>query len=197
MNLASFLIFCLIVTFSPGPTNILILNTVQNFGINTVKRYILGATISFGMLLAGSVVLNSALAAVVPILSVVRVIGTLYMLYLAYQIFKMDASKETTARAATFLTGFLMQLINPKVVLFALTVIPSHVMPYYQSPQVLSVFVAAVTVIGFLAFAAWALFGRFLGGVTRKSHKASNVIMAMFLVYSAVSVSGLLDFMKR
>lgn len=32
MDIASFIIYCFIVTFTPGPTNIVILSTVHNYG---------------------------------------------------------------------------------------------------------------------------------------------------------------------
>ncbi|WP_199616151.1 LysE family translocator [Paenibacillus alkalitolerans] len=195
MNITSFIMYCMIVTFTPGPTNILILNSVQNFGLKKVMQFISGATIAFGALLAASVMLSSALAAVVPnILSVVQIIGTFYMLYLAYLISKMDVSKEPSNQASSFLSGFLLQLINPKVILFTMTVIPSYVMPHYKSPHILSVFVAVVTVIGFSAFVMWALFGTLIRGVAQRFQKAANLIMALFLVYSAIMVSGLVDF---
>ena len=88
-----------------------------------------------------------------------RIIGGIYMLYLAYQIYKMSESELNDEQAITFWGGFFMQLLNPKVVVFTMTIIPSFIMPYDTSIQVLSVSVLAVTIIGFLAFVTWVLFG--------------------------------------
>lgn len=49
MNITSFLIYCFIVTFTPGPTNIVILSTVHNFGTKKAMHYTYGATIAFGL----------------------------------------------------------------------------------------------------------------------------------------------------
>lgn len=58
MNITSFLIYCIIVTFTPGPTNIVILSAAQNFGTKKTMEYVYGATIGFGLLLATSALLN-------------------------------------------------------------------------------------------------------------------------------------------
>lgn len=187
MNMTSFLIYCVIVTFTPGPTNIVILSTVQGFGIKKAMEYSYGATIAFGALLAISAVLNTMLVAVIPkILIVMQIIGTLYILYLAYQIYKMDTSGSTENQVATFRSGFIMQFVNPKVVLFTMTVIPSFIMPYYTDPHVLTIFVAIITVIGFLAFVTWVLFGAIFRELLQKYQKLVNVSMSLFLVYSAI-----------
>ena len=50
-------------------------------------EYTYGATIAFGALLAISTILNTMLVAVMPkILMLMQMIGTLYILYLAYQV---------------------------------------------------------------------------------------------------------------
>lgn len=116
------------------------------------------------------------------------------MLYLAYQIYKMDASEVNVKQTASFMSGFLMQFVNPKVILFTLTVIPSFVMPYYSSSLSLAIFVLIVTIIGFLAFATWVICGTVFKGFLQKYQKATNTIMALFLVYSAIMVSGIVDF---
>ncbi|MNI89983.1 cysteine/O-acetylserine exporter [compost metagenome] len=82
--------------------------------------------------------------------------------------------------------------MNPKVILFTLTVIPSYILPYYRSPLAMTVFVAVITVIGFLAFMAWLVFGTVFRTFLLKHRRAANTVMALFLVYSAVMASGLL-----
>lgn len=194
MNIASFLIYCIVVTFTPGPTNIVILSTVHNYGTRKAMEYTYGAGIAFSLLLAISAMLNTVLMGIVPkILSVMQVIGSIYIIYLAYHIYKMDSSESNAKQTATFVSGFLMQFINPKVVLFTMTVIPGFVLPYYTAPSILAMFVAVIAVIGFLAFVTWVLFGTIFREFLQKHQKIVNIIMALFLVYSAIMVSGVVE----
>jgi cysteine/O-acetylserine efflux protein len=198
MNITSFFIYCIIVTFTPGPTNIVILSTAHNFGTKKAMEYSYGATIAFGLLLGISAMLNTVLISVIPkILIVMQIIGSFYILYLAYQIYKMDVSESTEIQTGTFASGFLMQFVNPKVMLFTMTVIPSFVMPYYTTPLALAVFAGFITIIGFCAFVTWVLFGVIFKEFLQKHQKTVNVVMALFLVYSAIMVSGVVELIKR
>ena len=115
---------------------------------------------AFGMLLASSAFLNHLLAGILPsILHVMQIVGSLYMLYLAYQIYKMGSSEEAPKQATGFVSGLIMQFVNPKVILFTFTVIPSYVLPYYDTSLSTVLFVCLITLIGFLAFTSWVVFG--------------------------------------
>ncbi|MRN53166.1 LysE family translocator [Paenibacillus monticola] len=193
MNITSFFIYCIVVTFTPGPTNIVILSSVHHFGTKKAMEYVGGATIAFGLLLAASAMLNHMLAGVIPnILSVMQIIGSVYMLYLAYQIYRMSSAETKPKQTANFVSGLLMQFVNPKVLLFTLTVIPSYVMPYYTSSLASLVFVIIITIIGFLAFTTWVVFGAVFRSFLHNHQKVINTLMALFLVYSAMMVSGIL-----
>ncbi|GKU84133.1 LysE family translocator [Niallia sp. NCCP-28] len=189
MNIASLLIYCFIVTFTPGPTNIVILSTVYNLGTRKALQYAYGATIAFGLLLVVSAFLNSILVTIIPkILYGMQIIGSLYMIYLAYQIYKMDKSKGPVNKTGTFISGFLMQFLNPKVVIFTMTVIPSYIMPYYKTMPALTYSVIAITIIGCLAFITWVLFGTIFKEFLQKHNKAVNIMMALFIVYAAAMI---------
>lgn len=197
MNITSFLVYCFIVTFTPGPTNVVILSTVHNVGTKKALEYAYGATVAFGLLLGISAMLNTVLVTVIPkILIVMQIIGSFYMLYLAYLIYKMNVSESSETHTATFVSGFLMQFVNPKVILFTMTVIPSFVMPYYTNLTMLAIFVIGITIIGFLAFITWILFGTIFKQFLKKYQKTVNIIMALFLVYSAIIVSGIVELIK-
>jgi cysteine/O-acetylserine efflux protein len=186
MNFTSFLIYCIIITFTPGPTNIVILSTAHNLGMKKAMQFTYGATIAFGLLLVISAVLNTVLLTILPkILIVMKILGSGYMVYLAYQIYKMDTSKPTVHQSGTFMSGFLMQFLNPKVVLFTMTVIPSFILPFYISKPAVTAGVMVITVIGFMAFTTWVLFGTIFKKILLRYNKAANVIMALFLAYSA------------
>lgn len=62
MNILSFIIYCIVVTFTPGPTNIVILSSVQHHGARKTMGYVGGATLAFGLLLTASALLNRLLA---------------------------------------------------------------------------------------------------------------------------------------
>jgi threonine/homoserine/homoserine lactone efflux protein len=189
MNITSFLMYCIIITFTPGPTNIVILSTVHHFGAKKAMEYTYGATIAFGLLLAFSAIMNTLLITIIPKISIVmQITGSLYMLYLAYKIYKADTSKPTVNQSGTFQSGFLMQFLNPKVVLFTMTVIPSFILPYYTAMNAVTISVLAITLIGFLAFITWVLFGKIFKQFLQQHSKIVNVMMAIFLAYSAVMI---------
>lgn len=189
MNITSFLIYCIIVTFTPGPTNIVILSTVHNLGTKKAMEYTYGATIAFGILLVISSMLNTILLEIIPkILIIMQVIGSLYMFYLAYQICRRDSSKPAVEETGTFRSGFLMQFLNPKVVLFTMTVIPSFIMPHYTALPAVTISVIAITLIGFLAFITWVLFGTIFKVFLQNHSKIVNIMMAIFLAYSAMII---------
>ncbi|TYS89857.1 LysE family translocator [Rossellomorea aquimaris] len=186
MNFTSFLIYCIIITVTPGPTNIVILSTAHNLGTKKAMQFTYGATIAFGLLLVISAILNTVLLTILPkILIVMKILGSGYMFYLAYQIYRMDTSKPTVNQSGTFMSGFLMQFLNPKVVLFTMTVIPSFILPFYVSKPAVTAGVIVITVIGFMAFTTWVLFGTIFKKFLLRYNKAANVIMALFLAYSA------------
>jgi len=189
MDFISFLIYCFIVTFTPGPTNIVILSTVHNYGTKKAMEYTYGATIAFGLLLALSAVLNTVILSVIPkVLVGMQIVGTIYMLYLAYQIYKNDTPELANHKTGTFISGFLMQFLNPKVLLFAMTVIPTLVLPYYTNVSAVSLSVIVITIIGFLAFITWVLFGVIFKKFLQRNKKVVHAVMALSLVCVTVMI---------
>ncbi|RJX37970.1 LysE family translocator [Paenibacillus pinisoli] len=189
MSLTSFLIYCIIATITPGPTNIVILSTVHRFGSKKAMEYTYGATLGLGLLLMISATLNTWLIAYLPkIMVVMQIIGTLYMLYLAYLIYRMDVSKAVSNQAASFWSGIMMQFLNPKVVLYSLTVIPAFILPHYSSSSARICGIAVVTLIGFLAFLTWVLFGAMFKTFLLKHKRIVNICMALSLAYAAIMI---------
>ncbi|PQP84991.1 lysine transporter LysE [Paenibacillus sp. PCH8] len=193
MNITFFLIYCIVVTFTPGPSNIVILSSTQKIGARKTMPYVGGATLAFGLLLAASAYLNHLLAAVMPgILKVMQIVGCVYMLYLAYQVYKMGSTENAPKQVTGFWNGLIMQFVNPKVVLFTFTVIPSYVLPYYDSSLSSLLFVLLITLIGFLAYSSWVVFGTVFRSLLNRHQKLLSILMALFLLYSAIIVSGVI-----
>ena len=189
MNITSFLMYCFIITVTPGPTNIVILSTTQHFGIKRGLHFSYGSTIAFFILLVLSAFLNTLFSTWIPrVLLIMQIIGTTYMIYLAYQIYKMDTSSDSNNKTGNFSSGFLLQFLNPKVVLFTMTVIPSFILPYYNSFLALSLSVITITIIGLIAFLLWVLFGAIFKQFLQDHKKIVNGFMALCLIYAAVMI---------
>jgi cysteine/O-acetylserine efflux protein len=196
MNITFFLFYCLLVTIAPGPTNIIILSTLHNNGIKKALEFCYGAILSFGIVLVLSVLLNSFLTTFLPnILFFMQIIGSVYMLYLAYLIFNMHSTPSNKKEFGNFKIGFFMQFINPKVLIFSLTLFPSFVMPYYSSIYQLVGFAFIVTLIGGISFFSWILFGSLLKTFLNKYQRFVNVFMSLFLIYCAYIISGIENYL--
>ena len=194
MNFVFFLLYCCLMIITPGPTNIMILTTVHNYGVKRAFEFSIGASFAFFVLLSISVIFNSLLINYLPnIIVILQVVGAMYMLYLAYQILKINNTSKKENQFSSFKTGFFMQFVNPKPVLFALTVFPSFILPYYTSFWYLTLFVVLITIIACLAFLSWILFGKVLKSFLDKYNKLVNNIMAIFLIICAVVISGIFN----
>ncbi|NDV24450.1 LysE family transporter [Desulfovibrio sp. JC022] len=194
MNLAAFLAYSIVVTFTPGPSNIVIFSTAQNHGYRKALEFVAGATVAFGLLLSLSAALNSYLFSIIPqVQTIMAIIGTTYMLYLAWKILHMDDGGKSD-QSGGFMTGFTMQFINPKVVLFTLTVIGSFVIPAFSDPLDIALFVAILTFIGFCAYSSWVVLGTLFRRYLRPYQKQANIILSLTMIYCAWSISGLQNF---
>ena len=194
MNLVFFVLYCFMMTASPGHTNIMILSTVHNYGVKRALNFSLGSGVGFFTLLVLCVVFNVILLSYLPkIIFFLQGMGALYMVYLAYSIFKISDAKKNNYNTSTFKTGFLMQFINPKSLIFTLSVFPSFIFPYYNSFLSLSFFIFLITFIACMSFFSWILFGKVLKSFLDKHNRLVNNIMALFLLVCAVIISGILN----
>jgi len=193
MNMMFFLSYCLIMTITPGPNNIMILSMVHQHGIAKAIQFCYGSIMGFGIALALAAIFNAVLTAFIPnVIGVLQWIGSLYMLYLAYQIIRMDGSISSKKEFSSFKKGFLLQFVNPKGVLFCLTVFPSFILPYYSDQTELIFFVFVITGIGAFSFFTWVFFGALLARWMQRYRKSVNGVMATFLVYTAVMILGII-----
>lgn len=121
-------------SFTPGPGNILAMNTTNRFGWKDGKRLILG--ICCGYLCVQTFCtftlyeLNAVLA---PILSVLKYIGGVYMIWLSIHIIRSHPIKDTHDGRASFRTGLLLQLVNVKIYFYITTLLSAYLIPNIDS----------------------------------------------------------------
>ena len=116
--------YAFVMTITPGPNNVLLLSSGLNFGLRRTGGHLAGifcgTLLMIGIVGAGLGVLFEQL----PVLqTVLKWVGSLYMLWLARQLWNVDAlNAAEVLRPVRFVEAVLFQAINPKVWLMAITV---------------------------------------------------------------------------
>lgn len=198
-NIAAFLSYVMIVSFTPGPNVVLSIANANQFGYKKTFKFLFGIFMGFFVIMLSSNYFNLFLFQIIPKIKIVMgIIGAIYMTYLAITIMKSSAPKSggTEGRANTFLTGFLLQFINPKLILYAITVSSSFIVPYYQSNLMILLLTLFLSLLIFISVNMWALFGAFFKRFLSNYHKAFNIIMGLMLIYCALSISNIIDLIK-
>jgi threonine/homoserine/homoserine lactone efflux protein len=112
------------------------------------------------------------------------------MIYLAIKIMrsKPTSAKDPKVNRFSFLFGFTLQFLNPKVILYGLTAISVFVMPLGQSNVHIIVFSLLLTIIGVSANMTWGLCGVLFQSFLLKYERPFNMVMGVLLIFSALSI---------
>ena len=130
--LIAFLVSSLVLAISPGPDNIFVLTqTISNgtkSGMATVFGLVSGCLVHTTLLAFG---VSEIIKRSDTLFFAIKLFGALYLLYLAYQVYRSDASillnnENNPAKSPRklFWTGFTMNVLNPKVTIFFLAFFP-------------------------------------------------------------------------
>ncbi|MCS3596925.1 threonine/homoserine/homoserine lactone efflux protein [Bacillus sp. JUb91] len=112
------------------------------------------------------------------------------MLYLAFKILTSKGSTNPSEKdnKNLFTVGISLQFVNPKGILFGLTVVSTFILPYYNSYSSFLLFSLFLGVVGLMSTCSWSLFGSIFQKLLIKHNQLFNIIMAVLLVFSAVSI---------
>ena len=176
--------------FTPGPNNAVASYSAFNFGVRKTLPIIFGVGFGYTVLV---ILLIFALISVFqkyPYLQeIIRVLGSLFLIYLAYKIsFSKSKSKSKTENPVKFYETFFFQFINPKGVMAAITLISKFVtQENYINSSITVIIVCSVT--AFLSITSWALLGKFLRKFATNNEfiKRFNYAMSILLVACVVS----------
>lgn len=141
-------------TFTPGPNNIMALVNANLFGFRKTVKFLLGVFTGFALIMLVCSYFNLWLFNLLPkVQMLMGIIGAVYMFYLAIIIMKSGEpeEKEGNAQLNSFLAGLTMQFVNPKVILYGITVISNFIITHYRSPLTLFLFSLFLAFVGLVA----------------------------------------------
>lgn len=200
-NWSTFLLYAVVMTITPGPNNIMVLAAAGKYGFKKALEYSMGLFVAYFAIMLLSSYFNLVFFNLIPkIQPVVQIFGAAFMIYLAFKIMwpkkefnneKVEVDNEQLTVAKTpslFLTAISLQIVNPKGILYAVTVVSTFIIPFYQSNLAFILFAILLAFISFLSNITWALFGSIFNAFLTRYQKPFNVVMGLLLIYSAISV---------
>lgn len=137
-----FILAALVLVISPGPNMIYLISKSitqgKKSGFISLAGVVCGFLFHIVMVSFG---LTAVLLAVPFAYTVLKAVGTVYLLYLAYQaikpnsknIFDVEQSSSYDSPKKLFTVGFLTNVLNPKVAIFYLSFFPQFIKPEYGS----------------------------------------------------------------
>lgn len=185
----AFLSFVAVTTFTPGPNNIMSLSNAARHGLRRSMRFTLGVCAGFFLVIGLSIAFTIVLYRVIPTIKpFMTFIGASYILWLAYKTLTSPPHDADNAGQSTFVSGMLLQFLNPKAILYGLTAASTFIVPYYHTVPVLLAFAAALALMSLLSTSCWALFGSVFQRFMAVNHRTVGRVMSALLVYCAVSL---------
>lgn len=182
----SFFSYILVVSYTPGPINIMSMNNAKNVGFKKGIIFNLGNFTGHFLVMVLCLIFSKALYAVIPQIQFpMKIIASAYLVYLIFKII-IPSKKETTGEG--FITGALLQLINPKVIMFGLTVMTSYILPYYSEIPTIILFTVLLSSVQLTGNICWTLFGSTANKLFNTHGKILNFVMAVLLLYCAVKL---------
>ena len=183
-SLALFFLASVALGLAPGPDNIFVLTQSALHGRTAGLLVTLGlctgllvhtAAVSLGV---AAVVQTSALA-----FQLLKIVGALYLLYLAWRAFRSGAMEEqgrrvdNPGRRQLYLRGIVMNVTNPKVAIFFLAFLPQFADPERGAVSLqMLIFGGVFMVATLLVFGSVAWTAGFLGEKLRRSSRIQVVI---------------------
>lgn len=189
--LFGFILATTALALSPGPDNIYVLmQSITNgrkYGIATVCGLISGCLVHTTLVAFG---VSAIIKESETLFFIIKTLGALYLLYLAYKVFKSDAAVSLSNNAVPkksmmqlFKQGVIMNVLNPKVSIFFLAFFPAYLFSKTISTvtqfYVLGLLFMATS---FMVFALIAILAGFISDYLKKSKNIGLVLRWLQIV---------------
>lgn len=190
MSIVAFLSYVIITSITPGPSNILMMNEARRFGFVGSWRFSSGILVGFAVLGIVSGIFTASLYNWIPTVEpYFKIAGAAYLLYLTWQISLSKGSKKDFKDVqSSFFSGFIIQLVNVKSILFFLTVLSAFILPFNESLKSILFYLALSIFLGWLALLLWSGFGSLFKKFFTKHDSSFRIVMSLLLIYSAVTI---------
>ena len=190
-EILSIALFWFVTAYTPGPNNVVASYSGFNFGIYKTVPHILGVTLGFTSLVFLLTIGLINIFKLFPIIQVViKYLGTLFLIYLAFKIALYNRSDEKKKKnPVRFIETFLFQFLNPKGVMVAIIVVSTYVELGENYLNYASQVIFTAFIFSFTSIILWTFVGRFLRkfATNDKFIKFFNYAMSGLLLLSIIT----------
>ncbi|MCJ9702996.1 MULTISPECIES: LysE family translocator [unclassified Bradyrhizobium] len=189
----AFLIFMVVMYFTPGPNNIMLLSSGLTYGFRRTIPHIVGIVLGFAFMVAAvGLGLGSVFLAYPILQTILKYAGAAYLIYLAAAIARSGPTKsgEGDGRGPmTFWGAAMFQWINAKGWVIVIGTITAYA-AIAQFPLNIAIQTLISLIVGTVSTVVWALFGSALRPVLTSERlvRAFNILMAILLLASLYPV---------
>ena len=189
MNSTTFLLGALALLATPGPTNTLLATSGATRGLRASLGLLGGELLGYLLAITVLIAAVGPMIAAMPAFGVaLRLIVGLYVLYLAWALWRQGESHMADARPVTQLRVFVTTLFNPKSAIFAFTLLPDPSGLSELLPR-LGVLSLLIVTVGFCWIVGGASLKRGLRPQT--GYRAGAVALALIAVMIGGSAIGI------
>lgn len=186
--------FSLSMSFSPGPVNLAILSSSMNYGLRKTFAFISGATIGFTALLMAVCFGLYQVIVIFPILlDAITLLGTGLLIWIGWNILwaegaSIEPNKDRLDKAPTFMQGALMQWLNPKAWIAAVS--GTALFSAQQNISYLILFVLIYFVVCYMSLLIWGYAGEKVAHFLNKGKRARtiNILMGTALMLISLQI---------
>ena len=197
IEIISLISFVIITTFSPGPNNISSASMGVMYGYKKTVNFLFGIAFGFFVVMVCCAYLSSTILLILPTSEkYLRWVGALYIIWLAIGILRSNNTFNDTKKAPkAFTKGFILQLFNPKVAVYGLTLFSTFLASISHQINILALFAIIFALIAFVATSTWALCGSVIKDKLKNEsfRKKINMLLSLLLIYTAVDLSGIIS----
>ena len=187
-EIISICLFWFVTAFTPGPNNIVASYSGFNFGIKKTIPHILGVTLGFTALIISLIIGLINIFKVYPnIQEVLKYLGTLFLLYLAFKIsFSSSDKSSNSENPVKFIETFIFQFLNPKGVIVGIIVVSTYIQVDENYVNYSLQVIILALLFSITSITSWTLVGRFLRkfATNEKFIKYFNYAMSVLLILS-------------
>jgi len=191
--LIAFILFAIVMYFTPGPNNIMLLSSGLTYGFRRTVPHVAGITIGFAFMVGAVGVGLGAVFIAYPVLqTILKYLGVAYLVYLAAMIAMSKPVEPDQANGRgpmTFWGAAMFQWINAKGWVMVIGTITTYA-AIAAYPWNIAIQVGLSLVLGTVSCTLWALFGTALRPILTapRAVRAFNVVMAVLLLASLYPV---------